>query len=74
MKSCLRVVTAMSVLLVLLVFGHPAPAAVPEGEFAVENDDSVLTPAEHQKTFNDAIQKSLDQEKADQKTSASSRP
>ena len=38
MKSCLRVVTAMSVLLVLWVFGHPAPAAVPEGEFAVEND------------------------------------
>lgn len=29
--------------------------------------DSVLTPAEHEKVFNDAIKKSLEQERADQK-------
>jgi hypothetical protein len=32
MRSCFRIVAAMSVVLLVLVFGHPAPAAVPEGE------------------------------------------
>ena len=39
------------------------------GEYSRQQTaDSVLTPAEHQKVFNDAIQKSLEQEKSDQRT------
>ena len=38
------------------------------GEYSrLRTVDSVLTPAEHEKVFNDAIKKSLEQEKADQK-------
>lgn len=38
------------------------------GEYSQQRTtDSVLAPAEHQKGFNDAIKKSLEQEKADQK-------